>query len=185
MVYDGVILGKTVKLRSVEERDAEITFRMRSDPEKSQFFHRATGTVDDQLNYIRKQRITPGDYLFIYEDFKENPLGMKGLYDYDPEKKVIESGRFVGFGSQIQNMEAFLLSLDFAFDYLKVDQINMAALETNTMMLNIQKKLGCIFTYRDKPEGIDVDSIHSYLLKDTFNQSKLKMQYFIDRFANR
>ncbi len=53
MVYDGLIEGKTVRLRSVEERDAEVTFRMRSDPEKSRFFHAADGTVENQLGCIK------------------------------------------------------------------------------------------------------------------------------------
>ena len=118
MVYDGYIVGKTVRLRSVEERDADVTFRMRSDPEKSRFFHAADGTVENQLEYIKKQRLKEGDYLFLIEDKEGNAIGMKGLYNYDAENMTIESGRFVGFGSQIQNMEALLLSYDFAFNNL-------------------------------------------------------------------
>lgn len=185
MVYEGIIEGKTVRLRSVEERDAEITFKMRSDPQKSRFFHSAKGTVDDQLNYIRNQRQKQGDYLFIIEDMDGNPIGMKGLYNYDPKKNEIESGRFVGFGSQVQNMEALILSCDFAFDILKVKIINMAALETNTVMLGIQKKLGVVFTYKDIPAGMKDYNLHSYLTKDSYLTAKPKVLSLIERFANR
>lgn len=185
MIYNGVLEGKTVRLRSVEEKDAEITFKMRSDPEKSRFFHAANGTVDDQLNYIKNQRQKQGDYLFIIEDIGGNPIGMKGLYNYNYQKKEIESGRFVGFGSQVQNMEALLLSCDFAFDILKVKNINMAALETNSVMLGIQRKLGVVFTYKDIPEGMKDYNLHSYLTKDSYLMARSKIQSLIDRFANR
>lgn len=185
MVYDGVIEGKTVRLRSVEERDAEITFKMRSDPEKSRFFHAANGTVDDQLNYIKQQRQKPGDYLFIIEDLTGTPIGMKGLYNYNPDKNEVESGRFVGFGSQVQNVEALLLSCDFAFNILKVTTINMAALETNSVMLGIQKKLGVVFTYKDIPAGMKDYNLHSYLTKDLYLSARPKVESLINRFAYR
>lgn len=185
MVYDGVIEGQTVKLRAVEERDAEVTFKMRSDPEKSRFFHAAKGTVEDQLNYIKKQRKTPGDYLFIIEDLDGNPIGMKGLYNYDPQKKEIESGRFVGFGSQVQNIEALILSCDFAFNELNVETINMAALENNSVMLGIQRKLGVVFTFKEKLEGIEAENIHSYLTKEEYLKSKVKIDKLISRFGQR
>ena len=84
MVYQYAIKGLTVCLRSVEESDAEVTFRMRSDPEKSRFIHRTTGTTEDQRNFIRAQRERIGDYLFLIEDLQGNPIGMKGIYNYDP-----------------------------------------------------------------------------------------------------
>ena len=185
MVYDRVIEGKTVRLRSVEERDADITFRMRSDPEKSRFIHATTGTVEDQLEYIKRQREKKGDYLFLIEDLEGNPIGVKGLYNFVPEKREVESGRFIGFGSQIQNMEALLLSYIFAFDVLNVDKISMAALENNSLMLGIQKKLGVVFTYKDIPEGMDNYNLHSYLTREAFSTSRPKIQRLIDRFADR
>ena len=185
MVYDGIIQGKTIRLRSVEEADAEITYKMRSDPEKSRFFHAAEGTIENQRKYILSQREKPGDYLFIVEDNFGNAVGMKGLYEYDSVKGIIESGRFVGFGSQIQNIETLLLSFDFAFNYLHVKQINMAALEKNSIMLGIQKKFGSEFTYREQIEGFDCDNLHSVLTKDAYLINRPKIELLIDRFANR
>ena len=185
MVYEGVITGKTVRLRSVEERDAEITYKMRSDPEKSRFFHAAKGTVADQLAYIRRQREEEGDYLFMIEDLQGNPIGMKGLYHHAPEKREIESGRFVGFGSQVQNMEALILSCDFAFDNLHVDTIHMAALEHNAVMLGIQKKLGVVFTDREKLEDLGCDNLHSVLTRSAYDVNRPKVYALINRFADR
>lgn len=185
MIYDGIIEGLTVRLRSVEPDDAEITFQMRSDPEKSRFIHHATGTAEDQRNFIRAQREKPGDYLFLIEDLQGKPIGMKGLYNYDPENKVIESGRFIGYGSQVQNMEALKLSLDFAFDVLQVHEIVMSALENNEVMLGIQKRFGVRFTHRERGEGMDYDSLYSVLTPEAYVISKPKVETLIRRFAGR
>jgi RimJ/RimL family protein N-acetyltransferase len=185
VVYDGVIEGMTVHLRSVEELDAEVTFKMRLDPEKSRFIHRIKGTVEDQRNYIRRQREIPGDYIFLVEDLEGNPIGMKGVYKYDPEKKTVETGRFIGFGSQVQNIEALKLSFDFAFKELGVNEIIMSALENNTVMLGIQKRFGVEFTYREPCKGMDSDSLYSKLTKEAYEVSKPKIELLIQRFAGR
>ena len=185
MVYEGVIEGKTVRLRSIEEKDAEVSFRMRTDPEKAKFVHPVHGTVEDQRNYIIKQRSTPGDYLFMIEDLQGNPIGMKGVYNFDEEKNEIETGRFIGYGSQVQNIEALMLSFDFAFDVLKVDRIVMSALENNHVMLGIQKRFGVEFTYRDRYEGLEYDNLHSVLTREAYAITRPKVVGLIDRFANR
>lgn len=185
MVYDKTIEGLTVYLRAVEESDAEVTFRMRSDPEKSRFLHRATGTVEDQRNFILAQRERPGDYLFLVEDLQGKPIGMKGLYNYDPENNVVESGRFIGYGSQVQNIEALKLSFDFAFDVLQVHEIVMSALENNEVMLGIQKRFSVQFTYRERGEGMDCDSLYSVLTPEAYAISKPKVEALIRRFAGR
>lgn len=185
MVYDGVIEGKTVRLRSVRESDAEATYKMRSDPEKTRFIHAAQGTVEDQKNYIRKQMNEPGDYLFLIEDLEYNPIGMKGLYHYNPEKSEIESGRFIGYGSQIQNIEALKLGFEFAFYTLKVNRINMCALENNSGMLSIQERLGAVLTGKRQSTELGFDNIFSVLTKDAYEEKKPSIDRLIDRFAGR
>lgn len=185
MVYDGMIEGYTVNLRSVEERDAEVTFAMRSDPEKSRFIHAAKGTVEDQRRYIQRQRAIPDDYLFLVEDKQGNPIGMKGIYNYDAEKNVIETGRYIGFGSQAQNIEALYLSFDFAFDILHVNEIVMSALEINSVMLGIQRRFGVVETHRVFNENFGCDSIYSVLTKSAYAISRPKVDSLVKRFADR
>lgn len=185
MVYEGVIEGKTVRLRPVEESDAEVTFRMRTDPDKARFVRPGRGTVEGQREFIRRQREAPGDYLFMIEDLDGNPIGMKGVYDLNKEKNQVETGRFIGYGSQVQNIEALMLSFDFAFDVLKVDSIVMSALENNSVMLGIQKKFGVRFTYRDRYDGLDYDNLHSVLTKEAYAASRPGVDTLISRFAHR
>ena len=66
-------------MRTIEEFDAEVTYKMRSDPEKSRYIHRAEGTVEDQRKYIAQQQNKPDDYLFVIEDKSGNAIGMRGV----------------------------------------------------------------------------------------------------------
>lgn len=185
MVYTEIIQGKTVRLRSIEEADAELTFKWRTDPEKSRFVRPVKGTVEDQLNFIKWQRNEPDDYLFIIEDLNDHPIGMKGVYNFDHVKNEVETGRFIGYGSQVQNIEALKLSFDFAFDVLNVDHVVMSALENNDVMLGIQRRFGVVFTFRDRYEGLDYDNLHSVLTREAYAVSKPKVEVLINRFANR
>lgn len=185
MVYPHTIEGLTVRMRSLEESDAEVTFRMRADPTKNQYIHRDVDTLEHQLNFIRMQREKPGDYYFLVEDLQGNPIGMKAIYNYDPVQNVAESGRFIGYGTQIQNIEALKLGFDFAFDVLKVRGIVMSALENNETVLNMQKHFGVQFTHRKREEGAEFDNIYSVLTQEAYAVSKPKVEALIRRFAGR
>ena len=79
MIYEKEITGLTVKLRSVAESDAEVTYAMRADAEKVKYMHQVNGTAEDQRRYIAAQRKKPGDYLFLVTDLNGNPIGMRGI----------------------------------------------------------------------------------------------------------
>lgn len=185
MIYEGKISGKTVQLRCIEERDAEITYAMRSDPEKSKYIHAAQGTVEDQRDYIRRIRDKLGNLLFVIEDYDGNVIGMKGLYQYNPLERWIVSGQFVGCGTQIQNMEALYLSFDFAFRELRVDQIFMSVLENNTGMYEIQQKFGAEVFRKRYSEEFQCNSIDSVLTEKAYQQVRPQIKALIERFAQR
>lgn len=185
MIYEGKISGKTVCLRCIEERDAEITYVMRSDPEKSKYIHAAQGTVEDQREYIRRIRDKEGNFLFVIEDHDGNVIGMKGLYQYDFLEHMVVSGQFIGCGSQIQNMEALYLSFDFAFRNLKVDRIYMSVLETNTGMYEIQKKFGAKICRKVYSEEFQCNSVDSVLTEKAYQQVRPQIKALIERFTQR
>ena len=186
-VYEGYLIGKIVRLRSIEERDAEVTHKMRMDPDKSRFVRpmQGQGSVEDQRRFIQKQRGTPMDYLFLVEDLFGKPIGMKGVYNFNEKENMVETGRYLGFGNQIQNIESFKMGFDFAFDYLNVDKVIMSALEINTRMLNLQKRFGTEYAFRDRYEELEYDSIYSILTRERYEKTKPEIEKIIDRFANR
>ena len=185
MIYRDGILGKTIRLRCIEEKDAEITYAMRSDPLKSKYIHSMEGTVEDQRNYIKRIRHQLENYLFVIEDMQGNVIGMKGLYHYEPDEASIESGQFISFGSQIQSMEALWLSFEFAFYTLRVNKIYMSVLEDNQTMFDIQKKFGAVPCQRRYSASFGCDSIDSVLTLKEFRKNESQIKALLDRFTER
>lgn len=185
MLYDGVISGRTVRLRSVVESDAQVTLAMRMDPEKSRYIHSVSGNIDDQRAFIRKQMRAEGDYLFMIEDLEGKPIGMKGVYDYDPVTNTVETGRFISYGSQVQSIEALLLSFDFAFDVLGVEAIRMSVLSDNANMKGIQERFGVEVVKVEESPEFQCDTIYSVLTPDSYCRTRPKIMALIDRFAVR
>lgn len=184
-VYDGILLGKTIKMRAMEERDAEITFQMRNNPEKSRFLNAPPKSVEDQRQYIEKQRKMADDYYFIIEDLDGNPIGMKAFSHYDLGKRTVESGRFMGFGNQIQHIEALVMGFDFAFDILNVDRVFMTVLEHNTSMHSLQQRMGARETERVFMPEFGCYSIHSELTRGDYLPAREKAEKLIGRFTGR
>lgn len=184
-VYSEVLTGKTIRMRAMEESDAEVTFKMRNDPEKTRFLNPPPESVEAQRIYIAKQRESVDGYYFIIEDLEGNPIGMKALSDYCPETKTVESGRFIGFGSQIQHIEALIMGFDFAFDVLGVDKVLMTVIENNKAMYSLQQRLGAKETKRVFMPAFGCNSIHSELNRNDYLEARKKAENIIERFSGR
>lgn len=183
MVYDKIIEGLTVNLRAVEVDDAEITFSMRSDSEKTKYMHPAYGTVENQREYIKKQREKDGDYLFVVTDKEGKIIGMRGIYDVSNDHA--ESGRTIGYGDAFQNMEAPILGLDFAFDILGVNKIFMDAAVDNQSVRGIQIQLGAKEYKRDRLPGLEYEYVFSVLDKADYINTKEKIMRLIEMHVQR
>lgn len=81
MFYDGLIEGRYVDLRSVEEGDAEFTLEIRQDPEFTRFLPRIENTLEQQKNWIQHQRNKEGDYFFVVQNKAGERIGTIGLFD--------------------------------------------------------------------------------------------------------
>lgn len=183
MIYDKEITGLTVKLRSVEESDAEATHAMRMDAEKVRYMHKVTGTAEDQRRYIAAQRKKPGDYLFLVTDLNGKPIGMRGIYDV--KENSAESGRTIGYGDAFQNMEALLLGIDFAFDVLGVETVYMDAAADNSSVRGIQVQIGAKEYKREFLEDLGYEYVFSALTKEDYAENRSKIMKLIERHVRR
>lgn len=156
MVYDGIIEGIGVNLRSVEERDAEFTYALRQDKERTKFVHSVDGTVEDQRNWIRNQRAREGDYYFIVEDKQGNPLGTVGYYGLEGVNG--EMGRMIINGTYAQNCDAIVQLRRFAFDIIGAEYVRCTMVNGNKGVLAQLRRLGAEQTgsYIDPKDGFEV-----------------------------
>ena len=183
MVYDKIIEGLTVNLRAVQIDDAEITFSMRSDGEKTKYMHPTYGTVEDQRKYIKRQREKDGDYLFVVTDKAGKIIGMRGIYNVSNDHA--ESGRTIGYGDAFQNMEALILGLDFAFNILGVNKVFMDAAADNQSVRGIQIQLGAKEYKRDRLPGLEYEYVFSVLDKADYINTKEKIMRLIEMHVRR
>ena len=62
MIYDGIIDGKTVYLRSTTMYDLEFTYEIRQDWERTKYMHAVTGGLEAQKQWLESQMADPDDY---------------------------------------------------------------------------------------------------------------------------
>lgn len=183
MVYDQIIRGKTVDFRAVEEKDAEVTLKMRMDPHLNKYLHKVENSIENQIAFIRRQRQTPGDYLFIAEDKNGNPVGMRGIVNYDAEKKSCMTGRLIGQENAVQNTEIALFGYDFSFGILGVEKITLMVLEKNVNVFSAHKRFGAIEIGREYLEEFDDYNIIEILTKENYLKRRPKIYKLIEQLG--
>ena len=150
MVYDRVIEGKYVDLRSCTEDDAEFTREIRRDPEFSKFFPALDNTLEQQKAWIKQQREKKGDYFFVVWNKTGNRVGTISIYDVEGE--YAESGRLaIKSNNPFEAIEAQILSFRFAFGVLGLNCINGYIFADNERAIRFNKQ----FAGKQYPPTID------------------------------
>lgn len=137
MIYDKIIEGKYVNLRSVLEDDIQFTYDIRKDPQFNGYVGCLAENLEAQRKYIISQMDKEGDYYFVIENKKGERIGLIGIYDI--HGKVGEEGRTVSYGSPLENIEATLLLEGFARDVLGLEIISISVYADNKKIIH-----GCI-----------------------------------------
>lgn len=178
MVYNGILEGKYVNLRSVEERDAEFTLSLRQDPNLTKYIPKLDITLEQQVSWIRKQRNLDGDYYFVIENKEGKKIGVLGVYDVS--EKCAETGRIAIVGSPLESIEAQLLSFVFSFDILKLDYTVNYVLADNVHALRGSQLFGSKSSepYEDENGNMRIDGV---ITKEAFMKSKEKLSKILYR----
>lgn len=140
MFCNSLIIGKLVDLKSVDESDAEFTMSIRNEPAVVQFLPRLTNTIEQQKEWIRKQRITNGDYFWVLLDKKGNRFGTIGVYDVNTNTPQGRS--LAALGNPLQNIEGVYLAYKYIFEELSVSNIYGWVYEDNIRAIRFDELLG-------------------------------------------
>ena len=179
MVYQGIIEGIGVNLRALEEKDAEFTFALRQDKDRTKYVHAVNGTVEDQREYIRKQREREGDYYFLAEDKEGNPFGALAYYNLHGRNG--ETGRMVLNGSFTQNCDAILQLRKFAFEIIGADYIRCTVVDGNKAVMAQIKRFGGVQvgSFTDEADG---SLVHEFrVTKEAYFERKEKYQKLVEK----
>ncbi len=164
MVYDKLIKGKYVYLKSVSENDAEFTAKIRSDPELTKRIHKVDTTIEGQKKFINFQRNKDNDYYFIIRSIDDIPIGTIALYNIEHESG--ELGRWVSYGNAIQNLETVILIHDIAFQELHLQSVFTCTNITNNRVISFWDRFGSDDKYIEEED--DYTASKNIVTYDTY-----------------
>lgn len=142
MVYDNIIKGKYVYLKSAAVDDAENTLAIRQDPKITKYLPALEISIDQQRDWLRKQNADPTDYFFVVKSFADKFLGTISIYNI--KGRQAESGRLALIGDVFQKYEAILLEMKFAFEILKLEQLHGYVFAANKRALRFNEMTGSV-----------------------------------------
>ena len=178
-VYEGIMRGKYVTLRSVQIDDADYTLEIRQNTEKTKFLHKVENDIKKQKEWIQTQREKSGDYFFIVSDYKNNNVGTIGLYDIKDQKGYL--GRVLMFGSPIITFEASILICDYGFNQLGLNEIFGYVDQNNTASLGYSKALGIKFGELKYDPELNGNYYLGSVFKHEFSKYKKELEQMIYR----
>lgn len=138
MIYDKIICGKFVDMRSITLEDAEFSYNIRADKKNRETVGQLAASIEKQKQFIEWQMQEPNDYYFVVLNKKGEKIGLIGIYDI--QDNIGEFGREVSYGNPMQTMEAEILLEDFCRDVLHLKKICWVIYLNNRKHLSDQKK---------------------------------------------
>lgn len=143
MVLDNAIEGEYVDLKSADIGDAEFSLKIRQDDKLTKYIPQINSSLERQEKWISEQRERKGDYFFIASDKRGKPIGTISLYEIKDNKAHI--GRLIMSGNPFHSYEAYLLTLEFGFYKLGLDEVTGDVYEDNKACLNFTMEFGMVF----------------------------------------
>lgn len=170
----GPINKFNIKLRLVEEKDADFIIKIRTDTAKSRFISGTDSDVEKQKIWIReyKNREKNGDeFYFIAID--ENNIEFATYRIYNKEQNAIEIGSFVSkplYDNPINVIKVDVILKSFVFEELGFSYLKFEVRKENKSVVNYHKKF--------KPTLINEDALNYYFIleKETFLTNKIKFE---------
>ena len=179
MIWNSLIEGKYVTLRSVTEGDAKITTELRQNPEKVKFLHPVSADVEKQREWIKRQIHTEGDYFFLVLDKNDKPIGTMGISEIQEDKGY--TGRLLMYGNAFQSYEAYMLLIDFGFKELGlIEQHGETDIE-NVSAMKFSKMFGFKYGEPTYDPKMDRQKCDCTLSPDDFEVAKMRLMKMIYR----
>ena len=171
MVYEGVIKGRFVELKSITLDDVQFSFDIRSAPENRETVGVVAKSLEDQRKFIEWQIKEPNDYYFVVYNRNGEKIGLIGIYGIHGD--TAEIGREVSYGNCVEVIESEILVEDFAMDVLNLKKLCSVIYANNIKHLNNQKHSGAKPIKKVIRSGVESYYFETILSKDTPTRRKL------------
>ena len=167
----------TISFREVKLSDAEIILRWRTCPRVTKFMNTdIENNVENQKSWL-KNCYTKNNYYHWIIESDNKPIGLVYIKNYDPSKKNLGWGFYVGEEDHV-GIGGFIppYLYNFCFKSLGVNHIHSEAFSDNSNVLKLNSIHGYIFTPENNrvlnKNGKDILLISMKLNKEDFIKSK-------------
>lgn len=156
--------GKNINLRAVEIDDAEFIFKMRQNQEKTKYLSKITGTLDDQIEWIKNYKIKEKDkkeFYFVIESKENEKLGLVRVYDFNKDSFCWGSWLIKEDAPKTTAIESALQIYEFAFYELGFNKSHFDVRKGNDKVIAFHKRFGAKVIYEN-----DLDYFFNFEKKD-------------------
>ena len=141
--------SKTVRLRLIEEQDAEFVLTLRLDDRYNQFLSSVNPSIAAQKERIKKYKTdeTEGtQYYFIIERLDGTPCGTVRIYDLKEDSFCWGSWILNENKTRYAALESAFLVYQFAFENLNFKKSHFDVRKGNDRVISFHEKMGAIKT---------------------------------------
>ncbi|WP_425446497.1 GNAT family N-acetyltransferase [Dethiothermospora halolimnae] len=146
-----MLKGKKVKLRGIEKEDVKLAYKYMNDPEVILNLTPSIPypmTLDREMDWYENQKKSKDTYNFAIEAIEEGIyIGGCGINTLDLKNGVVIVGIFIGnkdYRSKGYGTEAMKLLIDFIFNQINVNKVQLVVYGFNERAIKSYKKNGFI-----------------------------------------
>lgn len=168
-----MISSKTIRIRYVEESDAEFILKLRLDERYNQFLSQVNADLESQKRWIRaykEDELNRKQFYFIIERLDGTPCGTVRVYDLRDNSFCWGSWILNEDKTRYSAIESALVIYDFGFNTLKLDQSHFEVMKDNIKVVNFHKKFGALQTNEDE------DNFYFNITKEAVQKSRDKFK---------
>lgn len=131
------------RLRPVALEDAPFIVALRTDPLLNRFIHEISPRIEDQVAWLDRYFLRPGDYYFIVENADSaEPQGTIGLYNAASDSSCAEWGRWILKGGSMAALESAWLIYEAGFSKLRLASLCSRTLAENCGVVSFHDSFG-------------------------------------------
>ncbi|WP_178087292.1 GNAT family N-acetyltransferase [Pseudomonas sp. C27(2019)] len=145
--------SKTIKMRFVEERDAEFILKLRLDEKYNQFLSSVSPDLQAQKDWIKKykhEEHARQQFYFIIERLDGTPCGTVRVYDLTEDSFCWGSWILNEDKTRFAAIESAFLVYKFGFEELSYKKSHFDVMKGNERVISFHKKMGAVETGEDE-----------------------------------
>lgn len=140
-----MLVSKSIRLRLVEEGDAEFILSLRLDDDYNQFLSKVSPDLNAQKCWIKeykKDENARKQFYFIIERLDGCPCGTVRVYDLKEDSFCWGSWILNDKKTRYAAIESALLVYEFGFKHLKLNNSHFEVMKANSKVVSFHEKFG-------------------------------------------